>query len=80
MTHKILKVGTSAAVTIPKDYLRELGLRVGDRVDVHYEERESAIHLRPVRRRKVVVARKSQEYLEEFFGQYHSDLARLAKL
>ncbi len=80
MTHKILKVGTSAAVTIPREYLRELGLRIGDRVDVHYEERETAIYLRPTRKKKILVRRGTQKFLEEFFRHYHDDLARLAKL
>ena len=40
MIQKILKVGSSAAVTIPKKALQELGLKVGDevRVDVHPNE------------------------------------------
>ena len=34
MTQKVLKVGSSAAVTIPKKSLKELGLKIGDSVIV----------------------------------------------
>lgn len=34
MIQKVLKVGSSAAVTIPKKSLEELGLKIGDSVSV----------------------------------------------
>ena len=34
MTQKVLKVGSSAAVTIPKEVLKVLGVKIGDRVHV----------------------------------------------
>jgi len=36
MVQKVLKVGSSAAVTIPKKSLEELGLKIGDRVKISY--------------------------------------------
>lgn len=35
MTQKILKIGNSAIAIIPKEFLKELGLKIGDRVHLH---------------------------------------------
>lgn len=37
MVQKVIKIGTSAGVTIPKKQLAELGLSVGDNVKVTIE-------------------------------------------
>ena len=37
MTQKVLKVGSSAAVVIPKQSLKELGWKIGDRVFVYVD-------------------------------------------
>lgn len=34
MTQKVIKIGSSAGVTIPKKQLEELGLKIGDQVDL----------------------------------------------
>ncbi|MEK7183267.1 MAG: AbrB/MazE/SpoVT family DNA-binding domain-containing protein [Patescibacteria group bacterium] len=47
MTQKILKVGTSAAVTIPKKTMDLLGLHVGDRVQLKVG-RDKKISIAPV--------------------------------
>ena len=66
MTHKIIKIGSSAGVTIPKRQLQELGLAVGDEVN---------INIRPTRA-------KLQEFadeLDKFMDVYDQDLKNLAK-
>ncbi len=79
MTHKILHIGSSAGITIPKELLKELGLRVGDSVELHYEKRISAIQLRPTKARKKKISTATHSYLEEFFKRYDADLKRLAR-
>lgn len=37
MSQRIIKIGTSAGVTIPKKQLQELGLGVGDEVKINIE-------------------------------------------
>jgi antitoxin component of MazEF toxin-antitoxin module len=37
MIQKVLKVGSSAAVTIPKKSLKELGIKPGDKVSVEVD-------------------------------------------
>lgn len=49
MTQKIIKVGTSSAVVLPKDTLAKLGLRVGDRVEVDLEKKRKEIIITPLK-------------------------------
>ena len=63
MMQKLLKVGYSAAVTIPKKSLKELGLKIGDEVCVDVDKG-----------RKEVV-----EWTDRFINQYRSVLEVLAK-
>ena len=55
MTQKVLKVGSSAAVTIPKHSLEELGLEIGDRVYVSID----------LLRKRMIVG-KNAKSLEDF--------------
>jgi len=44
MTQKIIKIGSSLGVTIPKKQLDELGLDVGDEVKVTFEPADKPKH------------------------------------
>ena len=44
MTQKVLKVGSSAAVTIPKKSLEELGWKIGDKVSVQVDIKKRQIN------------------------------------
>ena len=48
MTQKVLQVGSSAAVTIPKEVLREFGLRIGDRVQVSTDKKRRIVMVKPL--------------------------------
>lgn len=37
MTQKIIRVGNSAAVTIPKSILKESGVKIGTKVNISYK-------------------------------------------
>ena len=50
MTQKLLKVGTSAAVTIPKKSLKELGLKIGDEVRVAVDTKEKTVIIEPAKK------------------------------
>lgn len=77
MTQKVLKVGTSAAVTIPKKSLKELGLKPGDEVIVEFDKKTRTVSIRPSkasgRRQRVA------ELTYDFVRRYRSDLEALAK-
>ena len=43
MTQKIIKVGTSAGVVLPKDYLEKAGLKVGTKVELDFLGKKNKI-------------------------------------
>jgi antitoxin component of MazEF toxin-antitoxin module len=66
MTQKVIKIGSSAGVIIPKKQLEELGLRVGDEADVT---------IKPAQAKH----KKFAEELDKFMDLYDQDLKNLAK-
>lgn len=66
MAQKIIKIGTSAGVTIPKKQLNELGVGVGDEVEVT---------IKP----KTVKLKEFSRELDGFMDKYETDLKNLAK-
>lgn len=78
MTQKVLKVGTSAAVTIPKESLRMLGLKIGDTVDVLVSTSKKNVVITPT----AALAHPDKELLEwtdRFIERYRPALEALAK-
>ena len=76
MTQKVLKVGSSAAVTIPKKSLAELGLKPGDEVEVRVAK--GAVTIRPRQRLSSADERIARLTLR-FINRYRSDLEALAR-
>ena len=78
MTQKVLRVGSSAAVTIPKKSLEELGLKPGDEVIVELDRKSKAVSIRPSQKMT-----KHQERIAKltlnFINRYRKDLEALAK-
>lgn len=66
MTQKIIRIGSSAGVTIPKKELEELGLAIGD---------EAEVTIKPVN----ISRQKYVEELDKFMAIYDEDLKSLAK-
>lgn len=78
MTQKLLKVGSSAAVTIPKKSLDELGLKIGDAVQVDIDVKERTVHIKPqekLSREDEKIARLTFDFIQ----RYRKDLEALAK-
>ncbi len=78
MIQKVLKVGSSAAVVIPKKSLKGLGISIGDEVEVRmYPE------TRRVSIEAIAVPDNRAEHITklglDFIERYRSDLERLAK-
>lgn len=48
MVHKIIDVGRSKAVVIPKEIVRQAGLKRGSRVDVSFNAEDGSVVLKPV--------------------------------
>ena len=47
MKRKVVKTGSSLAVTLPREVVAEFGLEAGDEVDVSVHPRTAAIVIRP---------------------------------
>ena len=66
MVQRVIKIGSSAGVLIPKKQLQELGLDVGDEVEVK---------LKPTMKKH----KKFMAELDKFMDLYDEDLKNLAK-
>ena len=83
MTQKVLKVGTSAAVTIPKKSLKELGLKIGGHVFVYIDSANQRVIIsrRPVRDFGFMSQRDAEviQWTRRFITRYRKDLEAFAK-
>jgi len=78
MTQKVLKVGDSAAVIIPKKSLDELGLKFGDEVVVDVDRKKKSVSIRPSQK----MMKRQQRIAEltfDFINRYRKDLETLAR-
>lgn len=75
MVQKILQVGTSAAVTIPKDSLVALNFKVGDRVNVEVNEKHRSVVVSPLFK----LDSELLDWTDKFIERYRPALEKLAK-
>lgn len=75
MIQKVLKVGSSAAVTIPKKSLVELGLKPGDRVRVEVDRRRRAVVIQP----SAKIDDELLRWTKQFIARYRPALEALAR-
>lgn len=78
MTQKVLRVGSSAAVTIPKQSLADLGLKIGDTVSVKIDTTHRAVTITPELNESTDDARIAKLTMR-FIKRYRADLLALAK-
>jgi len=78
MTQKVLKVGTSAAVTISTQALKELGIAIGDEVNVSVDVKSRSFVVKPSRQ-KTVIDPELHDWTNKFIDQYRPALDALAK-
>ena len=69
MVQKVIKIGDSLGVTIPKSRVDELGLTAGDKVEFQVQKKLS----------KTIKHQKLLKDLEGFMATYDQDLKNLAK-
>lgn len=76
MAQKVLRVGTSAAVTLSRDVLNGLKLKVGDEVNVELDNAKGVAAIRPARAtsRTEVLA-----WTKKFIQRYRPALEALSK-
>ena len=78
MTQKLLKVGSSAAVTIPKKSLEELGLKIGDRVSVDIDKKNKSVSIKAAEKLSKE-DKKVAKLTLNFINRYRKDLEILAR-
>jgi putative addiction module antidote len=76
MTQKILKIGKSLAVTLPKAALKSLGLRAGDRVRVGVDKRQPQVLLESPKNN---IDKELLLWTRKFIKKYRPALEALAK-
>ncbi len=77
MTQKVLHIGSSAGITISKEFLRSLKLRIGDHVEIQPDAKRGGLLVLPVRRSKV--DSELLQWTDEMIDQYGPALRALAK-
>ncbi len=75
MIQKVLRVGTSAAVTIPKKSLAELGLKIGDAVSLSIDKAQKKVVIEP----SIEVDRELIVWTKKFIEKYRLALEALAQ-
>ncbi len=81
MTQKVLKVGSSAAVTIPKESLKELGLKIGDLVNVYIVGQRLVVSKKKLSNISLLQdeEREILNFAKNFIERYRPALEALAK-
>jgi len=70
MQRKLIRVGTSAAVLIPKAFLDEQKMKIGDEVHIELFKKAAA--------KKAVIDPKVVQWTDEFIEEYKPLLQKLA--
>ncbi|MEX1014998.1 MAG: AbrB/MazE/SpoVT family DNA-binding domain-containing protein [Candidatus Paceibacterota bacterium] len=81
MTRKIIKIGTSQGVTIPKDIRKELNLKVGDELQVDFSKEKQKFSFK-ISNRKAKNKNKARrdriaKLTTNFIDRYREDLESL---
>lgn len=74
MAQKVIKVGKSLAVTLPKRHAEEVGLKAGDPVGVFFDRRQKVFIVEP----GAVVDSELVEWTDKFINEYRPALKELA--
>lgn len=76
MTRKIIKIGSSSGITLSKEVLSELGLKVGDEVDIEIDKKNKTARIKGS---SIKVDKELIDWTDNFIERYRKDLEELAK-
>lgn len=76
---KIFRSGNSKVVTLPEKALRELGLSIGDEVEVEAKKGKIELIFPKTQKRKAPVSKEFVSWTEGFIDRYKIVLDELAK-
>ena len=77
MTQKVLQIGSSAGITLSKETLKKLGLRVGSQVIIEVDEAKKLVKIAPAKGTNTQDD-KIAKLTMRFIDRYRSDLIALA--
>ena len=78
MPQKVIKIGKSTGITIPKEILEELNLKAGDQVVVEVDKKQGGAFIRTTKK-KMTVDRELLDWTDRFIEEYRPALEALAK-
>lgn len=79
MIQKIIKVGNSAAVTLPKEFLQEADLHIGDEISMETNAQMRMFLGKPKEEaNKSTLTPEFKEWLDDFIEEYKPILKELA--
>lgn len=80
MLQQIIRVGNSAAITIPKDFLRETKIKIGDQILVEANLTTKTIILKPKKAKLASpISPEFSSWTKNFIKKYQPLLDELAK-
>ena len=78
MVQKVIKIGKSTGITIPKNILEEMHLKAGDQVTVEYDKGKTSLVVKP-ENQSTARQKRIAELTSDFIERYRKDLEELAK-
>ncbi len=75
MAQKVIKIGSSAGITLSKTTLEELGLEIGDTITVEANKKNMTVTIMPL----VKVDKELVNWTKNFIEKYRPALEALAK-
>jgi antitoxin component of MazEF toxin-antitoxin module len=80
MKQKIIAVGNSAAVTIPKGFLKESDMQIGDEVIVETDLAENSVLIKfGQESKKISISGDLNDWADDFIEKFRPALEELAK-
>lgn len=77
---KVIKVGNSAAVTIPKSFMQEAGINIGDQILMETDIDSISFTMKPEKVQKVMpISKEFASWTKRYIKKYRPMLEELAK-
>lgn len=78
MSQKLIKIGTSVAVTLSRKNLEDIGLKIGDKVQVDFDVKNKKVTVSPMPEAKLDVNAEVYAWTKKFIKKYKGALEELS--